>query len=194
MKKTVQFIISIIAVIGITGCAHAPGLGSDGSSKPAGAEYAEAGYYSSKWFDSLKGDVMVWDEVREITLDEFPGVTFRWHPEKLEAVTDNEIVSLYTGMPIWSVYFCDLTGDGKPELCSTISIGSGIIDNRIIVYDYAERVSYELSDRMNYDYLLNMQEGKLIVEKRKYMREELISTGELVLMDGTIQMQSENFD
>lgn len=48
---------------------------------------------------------MIWDGVREIQLDEFPGVTFRWHPEKLEAVTDREIIPLYTGMPIWSVYF-----------------------------------------------------------------------------------------
>lgn len=60
---------------------------------------------ASKWFDSLNGDEMIWDGVREIQLDEFPGVTFRWHPEKLEAVTDREIIPLYTGMPIWSVYF-----------------------------------------------------------------------------------------
>ena len=46
------------------------------------------------------------------------------------AVTGNEITSLYTGMPIWNVYFCDLTGDGLPELCSSISGGSGMIDNR----------------------------------------------------------------
>ena len=98
--------------------------------------------------------------MHEINLDAFPGVTFRCNSEKLEAVTDKEIVLLYTGMPIWNVYFFDLTGDGKPELCSTVSVGSGIIDNRIIIYDYAEGVSYELSDRMNYDFVLNMKNGK----------------------------------
>ena len=67
-------------------------------------------------------------------------------------------------MPIWSVYFYDLTGDGNPELCSTISFGSGIIDDRIIIYDYAGGASYELSDRGNFDYVLNMQEDSLIVE------------------------------
>ena len=144
---------------------------------------------ATKWFDNLHGDEMIWDGVREINLDAFPDVTFRWHAEKLEAVTDKETVPLYTGMPIWNVYFCDLTGDGKPELCSTISIGSGIIDNRIIVYDYAGGVCYELSDRMNYDYVLNMKNGKLIAEKRKFMQEELVSSGELVFQDGTIQIQ-----
>jgi len=32
---------------------------------------------------------------------------------------------LLAGAAIWSVYFCDLTGDAKPELCSTVSFGSG---------------------------------------------------------------------
>jgi|GEM_PF-900324 hypothetical protein len=144
---------------------------------------------ATKWFDNLHGNEMIWDGVREINLDAFPDVTFRCHAEKLEAVTDKEIIPLYTGMPIWNVYFCDLTGDGKPELCSTISIGSGIIDNRIIIYDYAGGASYELSDRMNYDYVLNMKNGKLIAEKRKFMQEELILSGELVFKSGTIKIQ-----
>lgn len=99
-----------------------------------------------KWFDCLNGDEMVWDDVKEYNLEEFPGVTFRWRPEQMEAVIDKEVVPLYEGMPIWSAYFCDLTGDGIPELCSTLSSGSGMIDNRIIIYDYAGGASYELSD------------------------------------------------
>lgn len=42
-------------------------------------------------------------------------------------------LQLYTGMPIWNTYFCDLTGDGLPELCSTLSFGSGMIDSRTIL-------------------------------------------------------------
>lgn len=93
--------------------------------------------------------------------------------------------------PIWSVYFYDLTGDGNPELCSTISFGSGIIDDRIIIYDYAGGASYELSDRGNFDYVLNMQEDSLIVEKRAYMQDELIESGELVFLNDTIQIKTE---
>lgn len=91
-----------------------------------------------KWFDYLeKPDEMNWDGNLEIELPEYPDVTFRWYPEKMDAVTGNEVTQLYTGMPIWNTYFCDLTGDGFPDLCSTLTFGSGIIDSRIIVYDYA---------------------------------------------------------
>ena len=142
----------------------------------------------TKWFDCLNSDEMIWDGVREINLDEHPGITFRWNYEKLEAVTDKKIVPLYTGMPIWSVYFCDFNNDGRPELCSTLSIGSGMIDNRIIIYDYAMGASYELSDRGQYDYTLNLQNGKLMVEKRRYMQDELLGYGELVFQDNTYQI------
>ena len=84
---------------------------------------------------------MVWDDVREYDLEEFPETTFRWSAEQLEAVKGSEITPLYNGMPIWSVYFCDLTGDGKPELCSTLSIGSGIVNDQILVYDYAAELA-----------------------------------------------------
>ena len=134
----------------------------------------------------LQDGVIIFDD-----LDEFSGVTFRWHPERLEAVADGTTIPLYDGMPIWSVYFYDLTGDGNPELCSTISFGSGIIDDRIIIYDYAGGASYELSDRGNFDYVLNMQEDSLIVEKRAYMQDELIESGELVFLNDTIQIKTE---
>lgn len=109
----------------------------------------------------------------------------------MDAVTEEETVTLYTGMPIWSVYFYDLTGDGNPEICSTISFGSGMIDNRIIIYDYAGGASYELSDRGNFDYVLNLQENSLVVEKRVYMQDELVESGALAFLDDTIQIKTE---
>ena len=118
-------------------------------------------------------------------------MTFRCSSEKLEAVTEEETLELVYGMPVWNVYFCDLTGDGKPELCSTISFGSGMIDTRIIVYDYAEKTSYELSDRGNFDYALQMRDGSLIGEKRVYLKDELLESGELVFQNDTIQIKAE---
>lgn len=143
------------------------------------------GVSATEWFDYLHSDDMPWGDARETTLDEFPDVTFRWTSEKVEAVTGEKAEVLYQGMPVWSVYFCDLTGDGKPELCSTLSIGSGIVDNRIIVYDYAAGASYELSDRMKYDYTLRMQDGRLLVEKHPYMSDELIESGQLFDADAS---------
>lgn len=94
-------------------------------------------------------------------------------------------------MPIWNTYFCDLTGDGLPELCSTYTFGSGIIDSRIIIYDYANGVSYELSDRGYYDFALryNETDGQLYVDKTKYNTDELVESGRLVFKDNCIQVE-----
>ena len=146
----------------------------------------------TEWFDYLEPpDEMVWDGRLEINLPEFPDVTFRWTYGEMMAVTGNEITSLYTGMPIWNAYFCDLTGDGLPELCSTISWGSGMIDNRVTIYDYANGARYELSDRGYFDFTLRFNEadGYLYVDKKKYNTDELVETGRLVFKNNCIQIE-----
>ena len=147
---------------------------------------------ATKWFDYLAApDEMDWSGRLEINLPEFPEVTFRWYPEKIEAVTSDGITPLYTGMPIWNAYFCDLTGDGLPELCSTLSFGSGMIDNRVIIYDYGNGVSHTLEDRGNYDYTLrlNDSDGRLYAEQKIYNSEELVASGPLVFQDGRFRIE-----
>lgn len=147
---------------------------------------------TEKWFDYLENpEEMNWDGRLEIALPEYPGVTFRWYPEKMEAVTENEITPLYTGMPIWNTYFCDLTGDGLPELCSTITFGSGIIDSRVIVYDYANGASYTLEDRGKYDYSLRLDgsDGSLCVVQRAYNSGDIAAVGELFFSDSGLHLQ-----
>ena len=145
-----------------------------------------------EWFDYLETpDEMKWDGSLEISLTEFPDVTFRWTSGEMLAVKGSKSTSLYTGMPIWNAYFCDLTGDGLPELCSSISWGSGMIDNRVTIYDYANGVSYELSDRGCFDFTLRFNEadGYLYVDKKKYNTDELVDTGRLVFKNNTIQIE-----
>ena len=145
-----------------------------------------------EWFDYLETpDEMKWDGSLEISLTEFPDVTFRWTYGEMLAVKGSKSTSLYTGMPIWNAYFCDLTGDGLPELCSSISWGSGMIDNRVIIYDYANGVSYELSDRGYFDFTLRQdhQDGCLYVDKTKYHTDELVETGRLVFKNHCIQIE-----
>ena len=162
----------------------------------AARDYYGAGKQSNikssvtKWFDCLHGDEMIWDGRLEISLNVFPGVTFRAYSGIIEAVTDKETVTLYNGMPIWSVYFCDLTGDGLPELCSSLSFGSGMVDNRVMIYDYANGVSYSLEDRGVTDYILrqNESDGQLYVDKKSYMGGGLLSTGRLVFEDDCLQV------
>ena len=94
-------------------------------------------------------------------------------------------------MPIWNAYFTDLTGDDYPEICATYTFGSGIIDSRIIIYDYANGASYELSDRGYFDFTLRLNEadGYLYVDKTKYNTDELVETGRLVFKNNCIQIE-----
>ena len=145
-----------------------------------------------EWFDYLETpDEMKWDGSLEISLTEFPDVTFRWTYGEMLAVKGSKSTSLYTGMPIWNAYFCDLTGDGLPELCSSISWGSGMIDNRVTIYDYAHGASYELYDRGYFDFTLRFHEadGYLYVDKKKYNTDELVETGRLVFKNQCIQIE-----
>lgn len=141
------------------------------------------------WFDDYHSASFNWSGLREIDLDAFPNVTFRWSPEKVEAITrDGAVTPLYTGLPIWSVYFADLTGDGLPELCSSLSIGSGIVDDRVVIYDYANGTGYTLEDRGEYDYTLSMENGMLLVTKRADASEEVLEIGYMIYQDETIQL------
>ncbi len=139
-----------------------------------------------EWFDYYHNDNMQWDGRQEITLDAFPDVTFRWYSEKVEALVGEKATPLYTGMPIWNVFFVDLTGDGLPELCSTLSMGSGLIDERIIIYDYANRVSYSLEDRGNYDFSLSLRNGRIMVTKCDHRSREIVDQGYLAYQDETV--------
>jgi len=137
---------------------------------------------TSKWIDYFGTDEMPRNESKELALTEFPGVTFKWTSEKVTAGEKE----LFCGMPVWNVYLTDLTNDGKPEFCATVSLGSGIIDNRVIVFDYVTDKEYQLSDRMYYDYFLRLDNGKLMVTQTDYLNSKPLVTAELRLENGEI--------
>ena len=149
-----------------------------------------------KWFDYTENPSAMDDE-STINLPIYPDVTFSYNQEQIIAsknfdtseLTDHTI--LITGMPIWNAYFADLTGDDYPEICATYTFGSGIIDSRIIIYDYAKGSSYELSDRGYFDFTLRLNEadGYLYVDKTKYNTDELVETGRLVFKNNCIQIE-----
>ena len=149
-----------------------------------------------KWFDYTENPSAMDDE-STINLPIYPDVTFSYNQAQIIAskpfdtseLTDHTI--LITGMPIWNAYFADLTGDDYPEICATYTFGSGIIDSRIIIYDYAKGASYELSDRGYFDFTLRFNEadGYLYVDKKKYNTDELVETGRLVFKNNCIQIE-----
>ena len=149
-----------------------------------------------KWFDYTENPSAM-DDKSTINLPIYPDVTFSYNQAQIIAskpfdtseLTDHTI--LITGMPIWNAYFADLTGDDYPEICATYTFGSGIIDSRIIIYDYAKGSSYELSDRGYFDFTLRLNEadGYLYVDKTKYNTDELVETGRLVFKNNCIQIE-----
>ena len=117
-------------------------------------------------------------------IEDYPDVQFVWSDESIKAVyADGSKQTIITGMPVWSVYLSDLSGDGKQEICCGVSFGSGIIDDRIIVYDYAQGKQYELSDRGKYDYYLRMDSDKLFVVGKDYSTIRQTRYGELALTE-----------
>ena len=149
-----------------------------------------------KWFDYTENPSAMDDE-STINLPIYPDVTFSYNQAQIIAskpfdtseLTNHTI--LITGMPIWNAYFADLTGDDYPKICATYTFGSGIIDSRIIIYDYAKGSSYELSDRGYFDFTLRLNEadGYLYVDKTKYNTDELVETGRLVFKNNCIQIE-----
>ncbi len=139
---------------------------------------------ATKWYDIELIPGEDWTASQEITLDAFPGVTFRCNGLEVTAQEEGGVVQyLYSGMPTVNVYFADLTGDGKPELCSTTHYGSGMVDSRIQVYDYAAGKSYTLEDRGVYDYCLYEENGVLYVSKQEYRTDNVVRYGPLVLVN-----------
>ena len=152
------------------------------------------GHTAQKWLDYYYNEDMPWEGAGEtLELPEFPGIVFRWTWSGLTATdmgTGKE-QALYSGMPVWDVYLADLNGDEFPELCSTVSWGSGIIDDHIEVYDYANQASYVLWNRMIYDYRLYLDESnRLCVAQYAYNDNQKGGTpqayGELVLRNGVL--------
>lgn len=145
-------------------------------------------YQARKWLDYYFDEQMPWNSSLELELPEFSGVTFKWTSEKVTVIESGGEKELLWGMPIWNVYLADLTGDGLPELCATVSFGSGMIDERVIVCDYAAGKTYELSDRGYYDYALSLENGRLMVKQTKYLNPQgdALAVGELTIVDGVL--------
>ncbi len=115
------------------------------------------------------------------TLPGFDGVEFRYTPGEIRAVRENEESVLLQGMPIWNAFFVDLNGDGLQEICATVSFGSGMIDNHVVVVDYAGGETYTLWERGEFDFTLRVADGTLICEKRQYPNGEVVKSGPLAL-------------
>ncbi len=151
-------------------------------------------YLEEKSRVSTPGEAMVWlqlgydtTEQAQITIPQLPGVFFEldssWggngffvtDGSRTRAVLDDRSVFGY----VRNAYFCDLTGDGIPELCTTFSRGSGIVDELLVVYDYTGENLYTMQDRMVTDYRLRESDGILMVDQLDNSDSKQLASGQL---------------
>lgn len=77
-----------------------------------------------------------------------------------------------------SLYVADFNNDGYRELCAGFPVGSGFIDERIIIYDYHNKqVLFDLNDRFNNDYYLFLDNGYLAVQEVSYSSSKINRKG-----------------
>ncbi len=183
MKKTLCGLLFLMIATLLIGC------GKDNSNQ-------KKTFASFKWFDAYLGDTL---ENREISLSEFPGTVFHSYFRKTrfeyELINDYPIQVVYTekndeelflfeGCPVKSIYFCDLNGDGKPEICSTVSdLDSEIIYDYCIIYDYANNEKVIFRDNNAY-YRLSLKDNSLIINQYSLRTGKLMKSGGFICTDG----------
>lgn len=121
-----------------------------------------------QWINCWADPEVDWNSTLEISLPGTSNVKFQWKEGEVSVIDDSGTKELIGGMAIscMNAYFCDLTGDGVSELCTTVSVGSGIIDERIVVYDYVANKTYQIEGRGdNRCYVLSTFGDELIVSK-----------------------------
>ncbi|MDR3072312.1 MAG: hypothetical protein LBU41_02345 [Clostridiales Family XIII bacterium] len=193
-KKQVPRIISIATVLFILmagvliGCSNHP-TQEDESNMTSGSSQYEAREWINDDYDQ-DNDLQENKNI-ERKLPEFPDATFQVREkqsffEELTVTDASGEKSLFQGMPILNVYLADLTGDGLPDFCATVAMGSGVIDTHVLVYDYAADKEYLLEDRMVYDYALSLIDARLIVSQSSWESGEELATGDLAIIDGEL--------
>ncbi len=135
------------------------------------------------WFDYVDSDTYDWGSVLRYEHPSFPDTVFEWKEGQIYTVQNGKEALLISGMPVLNAVFCDLTGDNLPELCTSVAFGSGMVDHRIAVHDFAEQCEYVLQDRGNFDYWLTVEDGELAASRSFYPKESAPATekGRLLL-------------
>ena len=95
---------------------------------------------------------------------------------------DGTSTTLFSGTPILNACFYDLNEDGVSELCAGIWFGSGIVDARILAYDFANGKLYELASRGDHDYQLTIESGVPVVTVYPYETKNIAGKGTLALV------------
>lgn len=151
-----------------------------------------------KLFDYWVDGEDCFDKAKDgVSLPEYPDVTFKYDKSTSELKANEEVI--HYGM--FSLYAADFNNDGYRELCIGFSVGSGIIDERIDIYDYHNgKIIFQLNHRVGYpdqanDYYLFLDDlDQLCVKETLNMKpgEETRSGRFTVDTDGVISVSWKN--
>ena len=143
-----------------------------------------------EWHDFAKNSDTDYTAVNEsVRLSAFPEVTFSWNGAQSEITVTgrNEKPTIFGAMPLWNAFFTDVTGDGKPDLCTGGAYGSGQIALIVTVYDIADDKIYSLNERNEYDYMFRIVSGRLrLLKTRSMTGMNDAETGYPVIQDGNL--------
>ncbi len=156
-------------------------LGNKNIANSEATESGSAPIPEAEFLFSLRDDNDLWDETRKFTVPEYEDAEFLWTADRI----CSNGKTLIGGMPVWSVYLADLNGDGKREIVSEVSIGSGIISQGICACDFSEKKLYmlQLQNPVPSECSLFLNNGELWVREKKYGGDEIITERKLSLSE-----------
>ncbi len=102
------------------------------------------------------------------SLSEYPGLQISVHGVSVSVYDTGGCTDVVVGWP-QNVYLCDVTGDGKRDICATVSYGSGMVDLHIEVYDIAKGQRATIWNRGETDYRLQVKDFQLWVQSKPYV-------------------------
>ena len=76
----------------------------------------------------------------------------------------------------------DVTGDGKDDIVTSFTYGSGLVRDTIVVYDATNKVFYQFNNQFDSYHLQSIEDGKMIVEETVYPNKKTM--GMVVIEDG----------
>lgn len=177
------------------------GLHSD-SPEPPPFEYHEPGP-AERWVDmSDYSPDGPWPDSMELQMPEYPGVTFRWTEEMVTAVIEDGESPLPEGLPvtedgqsilfagetIWSVYLCDLNGDGLRDMCFTADFSQRRSGQRILGCWYGYNTFSVYGDSA-YSCFLRLEGEWLMMEERDFVSGASTRYGRLALTEDGLDIQ-----
>jgi len=180
-----------ISALSDSGSVSTPEAVNPPVSSSSNPSFPSSGTKPQLWFDAFTDTSLAFPKQEtSVSVPAFPNVSFcHTTDHKIVARKGTSETVLIEGMPIWNVYLCDLTRDQKPELCATVGVGSGIVDRRIVAYDYAAGKSYTLAYRGLYDYAL-VADGALCAVQTDYASGNIVNTGPLMLLTTSDGLES----